>query len=73
MAWPTSRMTTSRTYQNDVAECLGFVGLRHPAELRTVTRGHVIAWPGKLAPDAGVVEAGWLRGLCALSSVFDYL
>ena len=35
---------TRRAYKNDVAEFSAFTGLREPAELRTVTRSHVIAW-----------------------------
>jgi integrase/recombinase XerD len=35
---------TRRAYRNDVGEFSAFAGLRGPAELRTVTRAHVIAW-----------------------------
>src|ERR1700680_144204 len=35
---------TRRAYRNDVSEFSAFAGLRGPAELRTVTRAHVIAW-----------------------------
>jgi integrase/recombinase XerD len=35
---------TRRAYRNDVGEFSAFIGLGGPAELRTVTRAHVIAW-----------------------------
>ena len=35
---------TRRAYKNDVGEFSAFTGLRQPAELRTITRAHVIAW-----------------------------
>jgi integrase/recombinase XerD len=35
---------TRRAYKNDVGEFSDFTGLRQPAELRTITRAHVIAW-----------------------------
>jgi hypothetical protein len=35
---------TRRAYKIDVSEFSAFAGLRGPAELRTVTRAHVIAW-----------------------------
>ncbi|HLJ17036.1 MAG TPA: site-specific integrase [Bryobacteraceae bacterium] len=37
-------LKTRRAYQNDLREFSAFAGLRQPAELRTVTRAHVIAW-----------------------------
>ena len=35
---------TRRAYKIDVGEFSAFAGLEHPAELRGVTRAHVIAW-----------------------------
>jgi len=63
---------TRRAYKNDVEEFSSFAGLRSPAELRTITRAHVIAWRkdlelGELAPSS------IRRKLSALSSLFDYL
>jgi len=63
---------TRRAYRNDVREFSAFTGLRRPAELRTVTWAHVIAWRKdldhrKLAP--GSVR----RKLSALSSLYEYL
>ena len=39
-----TNLKTRRAYKNDVSEFSAFTGLRRPAELRTVTRAHVIAW-----------------------------
>src|SRR5216684_7854102 len=35
---------TRRAYKIDVEEFIAFAGLRGSAEVRTVTRAHVIAW-----------------------------
>jgi hypothetical protein len=35
---------TRRAYEIEVSEFSAFAGLRGPAELRTVTQAHVIAW-----------------------------
>jgi hypothetical protein len=35
---------TKRAYKIDVEEFIAFAGLRGPADLRTVTHAHVIAW-----------------------------
>lgn len=35
---------TRRAYRHDLAEFMGFVGLREPAEFARVTRAHVLAW-----------------------------
>jgi integrase/recombinase XerD len=35
---------TRRAYRIDVGEFSVFVGMRGPAELRTVTRAHITAW-----------------------------
>jgi len=53
-------------------EFSGFAGLRGPAELRTVTRAHVIAWRKDLE-DRGLLPSSIRRKLSALSSLFDYL
>ena len=63
---------TRRAYKIDVAEFSPSAGLHEPAQLRTVTRAHVIAWrkdleARKLSP------ASIRRKLSALSSLFDYL
>jgi|SRR5580704_6627436 integrase/recombinase XerD len=35
---------TRRSYKADVAEFVSFTGLKESAQLRTVTRAHLIAW-----------------------------
>ena len=39
---------TRRAYQNDLAHFQRFVGIISPAEFRSVTRAHVIAWRKEL-------------------------
>jgi site-specific recombinase XerD len=63
---------TRRAYRNDVLEFSAFTGLRQPAELRTVTRAHVIAWR-KDMESRSLSPASIRRKLSALSSLFDYL
>src|SRR5260370_22368781 len=63
---------TRRAYKIDVSEFSAFAGLRGPAELRTVTRAHVIAWRKDLE-SRGLSPASIRRKLSALSSLFDYL
>ena len=63
---------TRRAYKIDVSEFSAFAGLRGPAELRTVTRAHVIAWRKDLEARE-LSPASIRRKLSALSSLFDYL
>ena len=35
---------TRRAYRNDLKEFMTFIGIAAPAELRLVTRAHVLAW-----------------------------
>jgi len=63
---------TRRAYKIDVTEFSAFAGLKAPAELRTVTRAHVIAWRTVLEK-RGVAASTIRRKLSALSSLFDYL
>jgi integrase/recombinase XerD len=63
---------TQRAYKIDVGEFSAFTGLQGPAELRTVTRAHVIAWRKDLEA-RGLKGASVRRKLSALSSLFDYL
>jgi hypothetical protein len=60
-----TNVKTRRAYKIDVSEFSTFAGLRGPAELRTVTRAHVIA--------CGLSPSSLRRKLSALSSLFDYL
>src|SRR5271170_4667371 len=63
---------TRRAYRNDVGEFSAFAGLRGPAELRTVTRAHVIAWRKDLEKRE-LAPSSIRRKLSALSALFDYL
>jgi len=63
---------TQRAYKIDVGEFSAFTGLNSPAELRIVTRAHVIAWRKDLEA-RGLTGASVRRKLSALSSLFDYL
>src|SRR5271170_4977129 len=63
---------TRRAYRNDVSEFSAFTGLRQPAELRTVTRAHVIAWRKHLELRV-LASSSIRRKLSALSALFDYL
>ena len=63
---------TRRFYKADVLEFSAFAGLRQTAELRTVTRAHVIAWR-KDMETRELSPATIRRKLSALSALFDYL
>jgi integrase/recombinase XerD len=63
---------TRRAYKIDVGEFSAFAGLRHPAELRVVTRAHIIAWRKHLE-SRNLAASSIRRKLSALSSLFDYL
>src|SRR3954452_13994566 len=63
---------TRRAYQNDVGEFSRFAGLSSPAELRTITRAHAIAWRKDLEARQ-LADSSIRRKLSALSSLFDYL
>ena len=63
---------TRRAYRNDLKEFMTFAGIRSPAELRLITRAHVIAWRKdldrrKLAP--GSVR----RKMSALSWLYEFM
>src|SRR5690349_2662561 len=63
---------TRRAYKIDVAEFLAFAGLKSTAELRAVTRAHLIAWR-KDMERRELSPATVRRKLAAMSSLFDYL
>jgi integrase/recombinase XerD len=63
---------TRRAYKNDVEEFVRFTGLRGIAELRDITRAHVIAWRKDLEKRA-LAPSSIRRKLSALSALFDYL
>lgn len=63
---------TRRFYKRDVAEFMGFTGLKDSSELRAVARAHVIAWRKDLE-SRNLSAASIRRKLSSLSSLFDYL
>ena len=63
---------TRRAYQQDVQAFMGFTGIEHPAQLRSVTRAHLLAWRRDLE-QRGLAGASIRRKLAALSSLFDSL
>src|SRR5271154_279631 len=63
---------TRRAYRNDVSEFSAFAGLKTSAELRTISRAHVIAWRKDLE-GRQLADTSIRRKLSALSSLFDYL
>ena len=72
---PESRLTnpkTRRAYKIDVEEFIAFAGLAGIAELRSVTRAHVIAWRKDLERRS-LAASSIRRKLSALSALFDYL
>lgn len=63
---------TRRAYRNDLEEFMAFVGVSAPAELRLVTRAHVLAWRRDLERRQ-LAGSTVRRKLAALSSLFEYL
>jgi site-specific recombinase XerD len=63
---------TRRAYRNDLQEFMGFVEIVTPAELRLVTRAHVLAWRKDLERRE-LAGATVRRKPAALSSLFEYL
>jgi len=63
---------TRRAYKIDVEEFIAFAGLSGIAELRAVTRAHVIAWRKDLEKRE-LAHSSIRRKLSALSALFDYL
>jgi integrase/recombinase XerD len=63
---------TRRAYKIDVEEFIAFAGLGGLAELRLVTRAHVIAWRKDLEKRE-LAHSSIRRKLSALSALFDYL
>lgn len=63
---------TRRAYEADMKDFCSFVGIKKPAEMRTVSRAHVIAWRKEL--EKRELGASTIRRkLAALSSLFTYL
>ena len=63
---------TRRAYQADIRDFNQFLGIVEPAELRTVTRAHVIAYR-KALETRELAPASIRRKLSALASLFDFL
>jgi len=63
---------TREAYRIDAGEFSSFAGLCGPAEFRTVTCAHVIAWRKQLE-NRGLADSTIRRKLSALSALFDYL
>jgi integrase/recombinase XerD len=63
---------TRRAYKNDISEFSAFAGLKSSAELRSISRAHVIAWRKDLEARE-LADTSIRRKLSALSSLFDYL
>jgi site-specific recombinase XerD len=63
---------TRRAYRNDLQEFMTFVGISAPAELRLVTRAHILAWRADLERRE-LAGSSIRRKLAALSSLFEYL
>jgi len=63
---------TRRAYQGDVEAFVAFCGVETPAELRMVTRAHIIAWRKQLEAQE-LAPATIRRKLSAVSSLFDHL
>ncbi len=63
---------TRRAYRNDLQEFMTFIGIAAPAELRLVTRAHVLAWRKDLERRE-LAGSTVRRKLAALSSLFEYL
>src|SRR5215470_9040402 len=63
---------TRRAYKIDVEEFIDFAGLGGIAELRAVSRAHVIAWRKDLEKRE-LAHSSIRRKLSALSALFDYV
>ncbi len=63
---------TRRAYQSDLEAFIAFCGIETPAELREVTRAHIIAWRGQLESQS-LAPATIRRKLSSISSLYDFL
>src|SRR5271155_3411118 len=69
---------TRRAYENAVKDFMRFAGIERPAEFRTVTRAHVIAWRDDLRTRVTRRGEAWSDAtvrhrLSALPALFEYL
>ena len=63
---------TRDAYRRDLKDFTNFLGILTPAEFRTVTRSHVIAWRNDLKR-RDLSPSTIRRKLSAVASLFDYL
>ena len=63
---------TKRAYDNAVGDFMRFAGIAKPAESRSVTRAHVIAWRDELVR-RGLGGSTTRHRLASLASLFQYL
>jgi len=63
---------TKRAYKIDIEDFTGFVGIKAPEEMRTVTRPHIIAWRTDLEK-RNLAASTIRRKLSAIASLFDHL
>jgi len=63
---------TRRAYETAVKDFMRFTGIARPAEFRSVTRPHVIAWRDDLGR-RGLGGSTVRHRLASLASLFDYL
>ena len=63
---------TRRAYKIDIEEFIAFAGLGSIADMRSITRAHVIAWRKDLEKRE-LAAPSIRRKLSALSALFDYL
>ena len=64
--------STRRAYENAVKDFMRFTGIARPAEFRTVTRAHIIAWRDQLV-QRGLGGSTIRHRLASLASLFEYL
>jgi integrase/recombinase XerD len=64
--------STRRSYENAIRDFVRFTGIARPAEFRTVTRAHIIAWRDELAR-RGLGGPTIRHRLASLASLFEYL
>ena len=67
-----SNPNTRRAYRHDLAEFMGFVGLKEPGEFARVSRAHVLAWRKDM--ERRLLQPATIRRkLAAVSELFDFL
>ncbi len=67
-----SNPSTRRAYENAVRDFTRFTGITKPAEFRTVTRAHIIAWREELR-QRGLSGPTIRHRLASLASLFEHL